>query len=204
MPAKLEMTGEPCQYVLLHKPYGVLCQFTDEAGRPTLKDHVKIPGVYACGRLDHDSEGLLLLTDDGPLIKRLTDPRSKAPKTYLVQVEGKPGAEALQALRQGVVIEGRKTLPAKVALAPEAEGWPPRHPPIRERRHIPTTWIRMVLLEGRNRQVRRMTAAVGHPTLRLIRSSIGPFDLGDLQPGESRVLSPAEVKRALGPGASGF
>lgn len=185
------------KYVLLHKPYGVLCQFTDEAGRATLKDYVAIPGIYACGRLDYDSEGLLLLTDDGALIKGLADPKSKMPKTYFVQVEGVPSPEAMQALRVGVVIEGRKTLPAQARLAPEADKWPPRNPPIRERKHIPTTWIQLVLTEGRNRQVRRMTAAVGHPTLRLIRIAIGPFELGDLQLGQSRELSSTEVRQAV-------
>jgi 23S rRNA pseudouridine2457 synthase len=187
----------PKRYLLLHKPYGVLCQFTDEAGRPTLKDFVTVPGIYACGRLDFDSEGLLLLTDDGDLIHTLAHPQSKAPKTYLVQVEGKATEAALMQLRQGVVIEGRPTLPALVELAPEMVTWPPRNPPIRERKLIPTDWLRITLVEGRNRQVRRMTAAVNLPTLRLIRFSIGPFQLGELAQGQSVSLSPLDVQRKL-------
>ncbi len=189
------------RYFLLHKPYGVLCQFTDGQGRPTLKDFVSEPEIYACGRLDFDSEGLLLLTNDGPLIHRLAHPDAKAPKTYCVQVEGSPTPEALARLRQGVVIEGRKTLPAQVDWAPEAEIFPARQPPIRERKHIPTAWLRLTLREGRNRQVRRMTAAVGLPTLRLIRVAIGPFELGNLASGEILKLSPAAVKQKL---ASGY
>lgn len=191
----------PLRYLLLHKPYGVLCQFTDAHGRPTLKDFVSEPDVYACGRLDFDSEGLLLLTNDGPLIHRLAHPDAKAPKTYWVQVEGLPTQEALEQLRKGVLIEGRKTLPAQVEFAPEAESFPPRQPPIRERKHIPTAWLRLTLREGRNRQVRRMTAAVGFPTLRLIRIAIGPFELGDLPCGGVMAISPAIMKRKL---AAGF
>ncbi len=185
------------RYVLFHKPYGVLCQFTSEAGKPCLKDFIRIPGIYACGRLDADSEGLLLLTDDGPLIHRLAHPASKAPKTYLVQVEGLPTEAAVERLRAGVIIEGRKTLPAEAESTTEGDLWPPRLPPIRERKSIPTSWIRITLREGRNRQVRRMTAAVELPTLRLIRLSIGPFRLAGLKPGEYRELKPAEVRKKL-------
>ncbi len=189
--------GKRPRYLLLHKPYGVLCQFTDPGGRPCLKDYVPVEGVYASGRLDWDSEGLLLLTDDGALIHRLSSPASKVAKTYWVQVEGVPGPEALEALRRGVVIEGRRTLPAGVEPFPAGDGLPPRDPPIRERRNIPTSWIRLRLVEGRNRQVRRMTAAVGHPTLRLIRHAIGPFTLDGLDPGRWRELPPSEVRALL-------
>jgi 23S rRNA pseudouridine2457 synthase len=187
----------PHRYLLLHKPYGVLCQFTDPEGRPCLKDYVDVPGVYAAGRLDWDSEGLLLLTDDGALIKRVSHPSMKLPKTYRVQVEGIPDAGALDSLRRGVVFEGRRTLPAEARAFPEGDRLPPRSVPIRERKHIPTAWIELRITEGRNRQVRKMTAAVGHPTLRLIRQAIGPFTLDGLAPGEWRELPPAEVRSLL-------
>jgi 23S rRNA pseudouridine2457 synthase len=188
------------RYMLLHKPYGVLSQFTDEAGHPGLKAYVPEPGIYAVGRLDHDSEGLLLLTDDGPLAHRLTDPRHEHPKTYWAQVERVPTPEALEALRAGVMVQGRRTLPAEARLLPGEPDLPPRDPPIRYRANIPTAWIELVLREGRNRQVRRMTAAVGFPTLRLVRVGIGPLRLDGLAPGERRELTPAEVQalRALG------
>lgn len=176
------------RYLLFHKPYGVLCQFTDAEGRPCLKDFVPVPGVYAAGRLDWDSEGLLLLTDDGALIHRMASPEAKTAKTYWVQVEGTPGDEALERLRRGVLIEGRKTLPARAELFPQGDALPPRSTPIRFRKDIPVSWIRLTITEGRNRQVRRMTAAVGHPTLRLIRSTIGPFSLEGLAPGEWREI----------------
>lgn len=182
------------RYVLFHKPYGVLCQFTDETGRKTLKDFIDIPDIYACGRLDADSEGLLLLTNDGPLIHRLAHPQSKAPKQYLVQVEGLPTPESLQFLKSGIVIDGKKTLPAFAEVTDEGAIWPPRIPPIRERKQIPTTWLSIILHEGRNRQVRRMTAAVGFPTLRLIRVRIGPFQLGTLACGQYRELKPSEIR----------
>jgi 23S rRNA pseudouridine2457 synthase len=171
--------------ILLNKPYNVLCKFTDAAGRPTLADYIQTPGVYPAGRLDQDSEGLVLLTGDGALQHRLSDPRHKLPKTYWAQVEGEPDAAALERLRNGVAIEGHKTLPAKARRIAEPELWP-RDPPIRFRKSIPTTWLEIVLTEGRNRQVRRMTAAVGNPTLRLVRCAVGPYTLAGLKPGEWR------------------
>ncbi len=191
------MIPKPPRYLLFHKPYGVLCQFTDAENRPCLKDYIDVPGVYACGRLDWDSEGLLLLTDDGPLINALASPSAKLPKTYWVQVEGRPTDAALRSLRQGVVIEGKATLPAGAELFPEGDALPPRSVPVRYRKHIPTAWIKLTLVEGRNRQVRRMTAAVGFPTLRLIRHSIGPFDLGGLEPGQWREIPERDLRRKL-------
>ncbi|BFI97390.1 MAG: 23S rRNA pseudouridine(2457) synthase RluE [Rhodanobacter sp.] len=176
--------------IALNKPYGVLCQFTDDRGRPTLADHVTQKGVYAAGRLDHDSEGLLLLTDDGGLAHRLTDPRHKQPKTYLVQVDGAIDDAAIAALRRGVALNDGPTLPADAGHAAEPDWLWPRDPPVRFRKAIPTSWLSITLREGRNRQVRRMTAAVGFPTLRLIRVRIGGHALDGLAPGETRVLSP--------------
>jgi 23S rRNA pseudouridine2457 synthase len=175
--------------IALNKPYGVLCQFTDAQGRSTLATFVNEPGVYAAGRLDRDSEGLLLLTDDGALAHRLTDPRHKQPKTYLAQVEGEPDDRALEALRRGIGLNDGRTLPAVAERVAEPDWLWPRDPPIRERRNIPTTWLRLTLREGRNRQVRRMTAAVGFPTLRLIRVRIGNYDLDGLPPGATRRLA---------------
>ena len=172
----------------LNKPYGVLCQFTDQQGRPTLADFVAQKDVYAAGRLDRDSEGLLLLTDDGVLAHRLTDPRHKQSKTYLVQVEGCVDETALQALRGGVVLNDGPTLPAEACLANEPSWLWPRDPPVRFRQAIPTSWLSLTLREGRNRQVRRMTAAAGFPTLRLIRLRIGEHSVEGLAPGEMRVL----------------
>jgi 23S rRNA pseudouridine2457 synthase len=169
--------------ILFNKPYLVLSQFTDSQGRPTLADYLAVPGVYPAGRLDHDSEGLLLLTDSGTLQQRISDPRYKLPKTYWAQVEGTPTPSALRQLQQGVDLRDGRTRPATVTLMDPPAVWP-RTPPIRERRHIPTAWVCLTITEGRNRQVRRMTAAVGHPTLRLIRAAIGPWALGSLQPGE--------------------
>lgn len=170
---------------LLHKPYRMLSQFTDDQGRATLADVIDVPGVYAAGRLDYDSEGLLLLTDDGSLIHRISDPRHKQPKTYWVQVEGEPDATALDALRHGVTLKDGPTRPAKVRrlVTPVVA---PRRPPIRVRANLPTAWLELTITEGRNRQVRRITAEVGHPTLRLIRVAIGPWQLDGLAPGEWR------------------
>ncbi|OZB62051.1 MAG: 23S rRNA pseudouridylate synthase [Lysobacterales bacterium 14-68-21] len=174
--------------IALNKPYGVLCQFTDGDGRPTLADYVAQKGVYAAGRLDQDSEGLLLLTDEGALAHRLTDPKHKQPKTYLVQVDGAITDEAIGVLRRGVVLKDGPTLPAGAEHATEPDWLWPRDPPVRFRKAIPTSWLRLTLREGRNRQVRRMTAAVGFPTLRLIRERIGPYDLDGLAPGAWRRL----------------
>jgi 23S rRNA pseudouridine2457 synthase len=195
----ITLDGEPipldneCRYLMLNKPYGVLCAFTDPEGRPTLADYVDVPDVYAAGRLDLDSEGLVLLTDDGWFIHRLSHPRYHQAKTYLVQVEQIPDAEALHALRRGVMTKGRRTAPARVEPLREKPDLPPRSKPIRQRQTVPTAWLRLVLTEGRKRQVRHMTAAVGHPTLRLVRVAIGPLELGDLPPGEWRNLSLGEL-----------
>lgn len=185
------------RYFLLNKPYGVLCQFTDTTGRPTLADWFPVAGMYPAGRLDADSEGLVLLTNDGDLIHRLAQPTFKQPKTYLVQVERVPDAAALLSLRQGVIIEGRHTEPAQVEPLEAAPILWERPVPIRFRLSAPTAWLRITLTEGRNRQVRKMTAAVGFPTLRLVRVSIGPFEIGDLQPGQWREVPPAQVRSLL-------
>ena len=170
--------------ILLNKPFGVLCQFTDPDGRPTLADYVPVPRVYPAGRLDADSEGLLLLTDDGALQARLADPRHHVEKVYWAQVERVPGEEALSRLRAGIVLKDGPTRPARVRLIDEPPGLWPRDQPIRWRATIPTAWVEIGLTEGRNRQVRRMTAAVGFPALRLIRVAVGPYALGALRPGE--------------------
>ncbi len=167
-----------------HKPYGVLSQFTPEGRWTALKDWIDVPGVYVAGRLDADSEGLLLLTNDGGLQARIADPRHKMAKTYWVQVEGIPSDAALQQLRNGVVLKDGKTLPAQVRLLDPQPDMSPRNPPIRVRQSIPDCWIELIIREGKNRQVRRMTAAVGHPTLRLVRMAIGPYTLDGLHPGE--------------------
>ena len=185
------------RYIVLNKPYEVLTQFTDEHGRATLKDFVPVPGVYAVGRLDYDSEGLLLLTDDKQLQFRLSDPKFKIEKTYWAQVEGIPTAEALQQLRKGVLVNKVMTLPAKAnLLQPEPQVWE-RSKPIRYRASIPTSWLELKITQGMNRQVRKMTAAVGYPTLRLIRAAIGPLQLGNLQPGEWRDLTEQEKSTLL-------
>jgi 23S rRNA pseudouridine2457 synthase len=174
--------------ILLNKPYDVLSQFTDRGSanaRATLSDYIKLPGVYPAGRLDRDSEGLLLLTDDGRLQARIADPKFKAPKTYLVQVEGEIAEDALAALRREVSLKDGLTRPAEAERMADPALWP-RDPPIRVRQSIPDCWIRLTIHEGRNRQVRRMTAAVGHPTLRLVRWAIGEWTVEGLAPGEWR------------------
>ena len=170
--------------IAFNKPYGVLSQFTDRSvpPRPTLATFGLPPGVYAAGRLDADSEGLLLLTDDGPLAHRLSDPRHKQPKTYWVQVEGTPTDEMLARLRAGVLLNDGPTLPAEATLLPAPTLWP-RDPPVRFRKTVPDAWIALTITEGRNRQVRRMTAAVGLPTLRLVRVAVGPHRIEGLAPG---------------------
>ncbi len=173
--------------VLFNKPYDVLCQFTDAAGRPTLADFIPLKGVYAAGRLDRDSEGLVVLTGDGRLQQRIADPHHKMAKRYWVQVEGQPDAAALTQLCRGIELKDGLTAPAEARVIPEPPLWP-RTPPVRYRARIPTTWLEIVLREGRNRQVRRMTAAAGHPTLRLVRHAIGPWRLDDLAPGEWREI----------------
>ena len=182
--------------ILLNKPYGVLPQFTDADARPTLARYIETPGVYPAGRLDNNSEGLLLLTDDGGLQHRISHPDHKLVKRYWVQVEGEPTSVALRLLCQGVKLKDGMTRPAKVRVIDEPQLWP-RNPPVRFRANIPTRWLELSISEGRNRQVRRMTAAVGYPTLRLVRMSIGPWELDALQPGEHRTLQvPADVLTA--------
>jgi 23S rRNA pseudouridine2457 synthase len=178
--------------LLLNKPFQVLSQFTSSDGKNTLADFLRVPKVRAAGRLDYDSEGLLLLTDDGVLQARLADPKWKAEKVYLAQVEGLVSDAALEALRAGVVLNDGKTLPAQAVRIDEPSIWP-RDPPIRFRKNIPACWIRLTIREGRNRQVRRMTAAIGFPTLRLVRWSVGPWTVEGLKPGEYCEVAPAEV-----------
>ncbi|MGF1547477.1 MAG: pseudouridine synthase [Thiotrichales bacterium] len=179
----------PSRVILLNKPFGFLSQFTDDGARPTLAALVPVPGVYPAGRLDRDSEGLLVLTDDGALQHRIAHPRHRGGKTYWVQIEGEPTPAALEHLRHGVVLNDGPTLPAEADLIDEPVGLWPRDPPIRVRRAIPTCWLSLTLREGRNRQVRRMTAAVGHPTLRLIRYRVGDWTLDGIAPGAWRELA---------------
>ena len=177
--------------ILLNKPYGVLCQFTDkgnaESARPTLSGLIEMPGVYPAGRLDRDSEGLLLLTDDGRLQARIADPRFKTPKTYLVQVEGEPDEADLDKLRRGMVLNDGPTRPAEARRIDEPALWP-RDPPVRYRKSVPDCWLELTIREGRNRQVRRMTAAIGHPTLRLVRWRIGEWSIDGRGLGEWREI----------------
>ena len=194
---------ETPRLLCFNKPYGVLSQFTDEGRWQGLKHWLEVPGVYVAGRLDADSEGLLLLTNHGPLQARIADPRFKMEKTYWVQVEGIPDEAALQRLRTGVELKDGMTLPAKARLLPSAPALWERDPPIRVRQNIPDSWIELIIREGKNRQVRRMTAAVGHPTLRLVRAAIGPYSIEQLQPGQWCDVTPPELPASAGSSKSG-
>lgn len=173
--------------ILFNKPFDVLCQFTDEQGRKTLADYIKQKNVYAAGRLDRDSEGLLLLTDDGKLQHKITEPKNKMPKTYWSQVEGEITGDAIKQLQKGVTLKDGLTKPAKAKIIAQPENLWPRDPPIRERKNIPTSWVELTITEGRNRQVRRMTAATGFPTLRLIRYSIGEWSIDNIDSGDYKL-----------------
>jgi 23S rRNA pseudouridine2457 synthase len=188
------------QLVLFNKPFQVLPQFTSPDGRRSLADFLSLPGLYPAGRLDYDSEGLMLLTDFGPWQARISQPGSPLVKRYRVQVEGDPTDDALEPLRRGLLLGDGPTRPASAQVIPEPAGLWPRDPPIRNRKAIPTAWIELDLSEGRNRQVRRMTAAIGLPTLRLIRWAVGPWTVAGLAPGESRAVSRAEAEDALSAG----
>lgn len=201
--AREPVSAASARLLRFHKPYGVLSQFTPEGRWRGLKDFIDLPGVYVAGRLDADSEGLLLLTDDGGLQARIADPRFKMEKTYWVQVEGVPDAAALQALERGVQLNDGLTLPARVRRLDTPPAIGEREPPIRVRQHIPDTWIELVIREGRNRQVRRMTAAVGHPTLRLVRAAIGPYTLEGLAPGTWEAVQIPASLAAPRPSGSG-
>jgi 23S rRNA pseudouridine2457 synthase len=183
---------EHFRYVALYKPYGVLSSFTDPEKRPTLNEYVDVPDVYAAGRLDYDSEGLLLLTDDGTLIHQMTDPRFHLPKTYLVEIEGLITPEAVSQLEQGVILQGERTRRCQAQPIPEPD-LPPRSKPVTP--HAPVSWLKIVLHEGKKRQIRHMTAAVGFPTLRIVRVAIGSIDLEGLQPGQWRYLSAYEASQ---------
>ncbi|WP_174855832.1 pseudouridine synthase [Vibrio taketomensis] len=185
---KPRISPQERKVLVFNKPFDTLTQFTDGEGRKTLADFIPVKDVYAAGRLDRDSEGLLVLTNDGILQAKLTQPNSKSPKTYWVQVEGAPTQVDLDKLRKGVELKDGMTLPAKVEIMPEPQVWE-RNPPVRFRASIPTTWLAITIIEGRNRQVRRMTANIGFPTLRLIRYSMGDIVLGDLQPGEWKEIT---------------
>jgi len=174
--------------ILFNKPFNVLCQFTDKEGRKTLSDFIMVKNVYAAGRLDYDSEGLVLLTDDGKLQHLISNPKNKIPKTYFVQVEGIPDESVLNKLRKGILLKDGMTKPAKAKFIEEPEIWD-RVPPIRLRKNIPTSWIELTITEGRNRQVRRMTATIGHATLRLIRYSIGNWNIEGLKNGEHEIIT---------------
>lgn len=186
--------------VLFNKPYGVLTQFTDSDGRATLKDFIDFPGVYAAGRLDADSEGLVVLTDDGALQARISHPRHKLEKVYWAQVEGVPDGAALVHLRAGVDLGDFFTRPCRARLVDEPAGLWPRQPPVRYRAAIPTSWLEIRITEGKNRQVRRMTAKVGYPTLRLVRWSVGPWTLAGLAPGQWRILEAADRVNSIAKG----
>jgi len=185
IPTKLQQQ----QIILLNKPYRVLCQFSAHENKTTLAQFCKIPHVYPAGRLDFDSEGLIILTNNGRIQHSICHPQNKLPKTYYVQVEGSPTAEQLQQLRMGVQLKDGLTLPAQVSILEDHSFIPGRNPPIRVRKNIPDTWLQMIITEGRNRQIRRMTAAVGLPTLRLVRWNIGQFSLAQLLPGEWRIVA---------------
>ncbi|MEO0757374.1 MAG: pseudouridine synthase [Cyanobacteria bacterium J06648_16] len=187
----------PHQYLLFYKPYGVLSQFTDESDRATLKDFIPVAGVYPIGRLDRDSEGLLLLSSNGQLQHRLAHPKFHHPRTYWVQVERIPDEASLAKLRRGVTIRQYRTRPAQVSQLSKPPPLPPREPPIRFRKQVPTAWLAITLTEGKNRQVRRMTAVVGFPTLRLVRVAIGPLQLNGLMPGQWRPLTRQERQQIL-------
>ena len=196
MPDTPPLPATASEVILVNKPFGVLCQFSAGDGRPTLKDFVAVPGVYPAGRLDADSEGLVVLTGDGALQARIAHPRHKFPKVYYVQVEGIPARVQLETLARGVELGDYVTKPANAGTIAEPDGLWPRHPPVRFRKSVPTAWLRLELTEGRNRQVRRMTAAVGLPTLRLVRWSVGPWTLDGLKPGEWRRVQLESTPRA--------